>query len=217
MGHARPTEHYPPLRITHYPLPITRMSSWLRRFGAIAAATVLSACAVLAPTDRPQQRAPAFDFLGRVAVTHDGRAFSSSVRWEHLPERDEIWLLTPTGQALAHIVADEAGATLTGADRREYTAGDVESLTRRALGWELPLTRLAWWVRAAIVPGGVIGEVVRDEHGRLVRLNQDGWQITFVHAPPGEQATGLPRRLELVRESNHIRLVVDQWRQRDAP
>jgi outer membrane lipoprotein LolB len=202
--------------------PITRFHShfrtgWLKSCAALAAAAAVSACAVLAPSDRPAQRAPAFDFLGRVAVTYDGRAFSSSVRWDHLPERDEIWLLTPTGQALAHIMADESGATLTGADRREYTAADVESLTRRALGWELPLTRLAWWVRAAIVPGGAIGEVLRDEHGRLVRLRQDGWQITFVYAPPGGEATGLPQRLELVRESQHIRLVVDQWRQRDAP
>lgn len=191
--------------------------TWLKSCAALAGAAALSACAVLAPSDRPEQRAPAFDLLGRVAVTHDGRAFSSSVRWEHEPARDEIWLLTPTGQALVHIVADENGATLTGADRREYSAADVESLTRRALGWELPLTRLAWWVRGAIVPGGVIGEVLRDEHGRLVRLNQDGWQITFVHRPPGAEATGLPQRLKLMRESTHIRLVVDQWRQRDSP
>ena len=193
------------------------MSSWLKSCAALAAASALSACALLAPSDRPSQRAPAFDLLGRVAVTYDGRNFSSSVRWEHAPERDEIWLLTPTGQALAQIVADDAGATLTGADRREYSAADVESLTRRALGWELPLTRLAWWARGAIVPGGTIGEVVRDEHGRLVRLRQDDWQITLVHTPPGGEADGLPRRVELVRESSHIRLVVDQWRPRDAP
>ena len=191
--------------------------SWLRRCAALAGAAALSACAVLAPTDRPSQRAPAFDLLGRVAVTYDGRAFSSSVRWDHGAERDEIWLLTPTGQALAHIVADDGGATLTGADRREYSAADVESLTRRALGWELPLTRLAWWVRGAIVPGGVIGEVLRDEQGRLVRLQQDGWRITFFHAPPGGEASGLPQRLELARESNLIRLVLDQWRPRDDP
>jgi outer membrane lipoprotein LolB len=191
--------------------------TWLKSCAALAGAAALSACAVLAP-ERPVQRAPAFDLLGRVAVSHDGRAFSSSVRWEHGPDRDEIWLLTPTGQALAHIVADDTGATLTGADRREYSAADVESLTRRALGWELPLTRLAWWVRGGIVPGGVIGEVLRDEHGRLVRLRQDDWQITFVHAPPASDAPVLPQRLELVREKNQtIRLVVDQWRQRDVP
>jgi outer membrane lipoprotein LolB len=184
----------------------------IRACAALAGIAALSACAVLAP-ERPV-RAPAFDLLGRVAVTYDGRAFSSSVRWEHLPDRDEIWLLTPTGQALAHIVADVSGATLTGADRQQYSAANVESLSRRALGWELPLARLTWWVRGAIVPGGVTGEVLRDERGRLVRLRQDDWQITFVHSSAGD-ASAMPQRLELVREAHHIRLVIDHWRQKE--
>lgn len=178
-----------------------------RNLLALAAAVMIAACAAL--PDRPAQRAGAFDLLGRVAVTYDGRAFSSGVRWEHLEERDEIWLLTPVGQAIAHIEADASGATLTGTDRKQLQAGDVESLTRRGLGWELPLSRLAWWVRGEIVPGGVVGEVTRDQRGRLVRLAQDGWRIVFTHPPEGD---GRPQRLELAREKNQIRLVIDTWR-----
>src|SRR5690349_12935430 len=107
----------------------------------------LAGCAALTPSDRPAQRAAAFDLLGRVAVTFDGRNFSSGLRWQHAADRDEVWLNTPTGQSVAHILADDEGATLTGADRQTYRAADVEALTRRALGWELPLSRLAWWVR----------------------------------------------------------------------
>ena len=156
------------------------------------------------------RRAPAFDLVGRVAVKYDGRAFSSGVRWQHQEDRDEIWLLTPVGQTLAHIMADASGATMTGADRKQVQSGDVETLTRRGLGWELPLTRLAWWVRGEIVPGGVIGEVTRDQQGRLVRLVQDGWHVTFVQHPP-EDRSGLPQRLELAREGHQIRLVIDTW------
>ena len=174
---------------------------------ALAAAATLVACAAL--PDRPARRAGAFDLVGRVAVTYDGRAFSSGVRWQRLEARDEIWLLTPVGQAIAHIEADASGATLTGADRKQLQAGDVESLTRRGLGWELPVSRLAWWVQGEIVPGGVIGEVTRDQQGRLVRLAQDGWLIVFVHPPEGR---GLPQRLELAREGHQIRLVIDNWR-----
>ena len=112
-----------------------------RVFAALAAAAALAGCAALPP---PGPRAAAFDLLGRVAVSFDGRAFSSSVRWHHLPERDEIWLLTPVGQALAHIEADATGALLTAADGQQHRAGDVASLTRRAFGWELPLEQLSW-------------------------------------------------------------------------
>jgi len=172
---------------------------------------VLAACAVLPSPDQTVQRAAAFDLVGRVAVTYDGRAFSSGMRWQHEAELDEIWLLTPTGQALAHILAGASGATLTAADGKQYHAGDVGSLTRRALGWELPLGHLGWWVQGQILPGGLIGEEVRDPLGRLVRLRQDGWQITYVHHAANETG-GLPQRLDLARDGHQIRLVIDSWR-----
>ena len=182
----------------------------LRILAASATAAVLAACAGL-PAGERVPRAAAFDLVGRVAVTHDGRAFSSGVRWQHLAEQDEIWLLTPTGQALAHIVSGPAGATLTGADQSQYHASDAESLTRRALGWELPVTRLTWWVRGEIVPQGPVEEALRDQQGRLVRLRQDGWHVIFVH-PAGEQG-GRPQRLELTRPGYQIRMLIDSWRQ----
>ena len=172
-------------------------------------AAVLAACAVLS-SDRPAGRAAAFDLVGRVAVTHDGRAFTSGVRWQHLAEHDEIWLLTPTGQALAHILSGPEGATLTGADQNVYHAADAESLTRRALGWELPVTRLTWWVRGEIVPQGPVEETLRDQQGRLVRLQQDGWHVTLVH-PAANGHGGRPQRLELARPGYRIRLVIDSW------
>ncbi|HKU71457.1 MAG TPA: lipoprotein insertase outer membrane protein LolB [Burkholderiales bacterium] len=187
----------------------------LKSCAALAACVVLAACASLSPQE-PVQRAPAFDLLGRVAVNYDGRAFSSGVRWQHEATGDEIFLLTPVGQTIAHIVATPSGATLTGADRKQIEADDVESLTRRGLGWELPLSRLAWWVRGAIVPGGLIGEVTRDDQGRLARLMQDGWIIVFVYRQQGD-SSHLPQRLDLTHEGHQIRLVIDSWRASETP
>lgn len=183
----------------------------LRSCAALAAAAALAACAALEAPGEAVRRAPAFDLMGRVAVNYDGRAFSSGVRWEHLERRDEMWLLTPTGQAVARIEADAAGATLTAADGKQYHAGDVESLTRRALGWELPLARLGWWVQGIAAPEVGAGGEVRDVHGRLAQLAQDGWRLTFTHHPPGEHG-GRLQRLELERDAHRIRLVVDSWR-----
>lgn len=177
----------------------------------LAAVAVLSGCAALQPGGEPVQRAAAFDLVGRVAATYEGRAFTSGVRWEHLPERDEIWLMTPTGQALAHITADASGATLTGADQNQYHAGDVGRLTRRALGWELPLAQLTWWVRGEPVPGVPAEEVLRDQQGRLVRLGQDGWHIVYAH-PADDRRDDRPQRLDLARAGQKIRLVIDSWR-----
>lgn len=183
----------------------------IKSCAALAAAAVLAGCAALEPSPPPAPPAPAFDLVGRVAVTFDGRAFSSGLRWQHSAERDELWLLTPAGQALAHIVGDADGATFTGSDRSEYRAGDVGSLIRRALGWEMPVTRLAWWVQGALAPGAVVQAVERDEHGRLAVLAQDGWRIAYAYEPPEERGSPL-RRLELAGSSHEIRLVIDGWR-----
>lgn len=183
---------------------------------ALAVTLTVAACATL--TDRGAlPRAPEpFDLSGRVLVGYDGRAFSSSLRWQHLAERDEIWLLTPLGQALAHIVDSADGATFTGADRKQFHGASVEGLTRQALGWELPLNRLQYWVRGEIVPGSMPQGVERDAEQRLTSLVQDEWHITIAHYPRDEHA-GLPRRLELRRSNNEtIRLVIDGWRREPA-
>jgi outer membrane lipoprotein LolB len=177
---------------------------------ALLVAAALSGCAALEPARPVLPRAPAFDLVGRMAVSHDERSFSSGVRWQHAAGHDEIWLLTPLGQALAHIVDGAEGAVFTGSDRRQHRARDVEALTRRTLGWELPVARLAWWVRGGIAADGVIAEEARDPQGRLIRLQQDGWDITYVYRSQ-DSADSLPQRLDLKSEAQSIRLVIDTW------
>ena len=187
------------------------------RTAALAAALIVAGCATLSPdAGGPGEPSPTpFDLSGRVLVSYDGRAFSSGLRWQHGPGRDEIWLLTPIGQTLAHIVNEPDGATLTGADQQQYRAISVDSLTRQALGWELPLARLQYWVRGEIAPGSAPGAVERDANQRLIRLEQHGWRIVFANYPL-EEHEGLPRRLDLARDDHEIRLVIDAWRRHAA-
>jgi len=184
--------------------------TWIKSYAALLVAAALAGCAALEPSRTALPRAPVFDLVGRMAVTHDGRSFSSGVRWQHAAERDEIWLLTPLGQTVAHIVDNADGAVITGSDRRQYRARDVEALSHRALGWELPVTRLAWWVRGEIAADGVIAGVERDAQGRLFLLKQDGWDITYAYRSQ-DGPDRLPRQLDLKSESQTIRLVIDNW------
>ena len=189
--------------------------TWFKPCAAPAVAAALAGCALLAPSPPPPP-APAFELIGRVAVSHDGRAFTSGVRWQHTAERDELWLLTPTGQALAHIVGDAGGATFTGSDRSEHKAADIGSLTHRALGWEMPVTQLAWWVQGEAAPGAVVQAVERDPQGRLAALEQDGWRVAYVYDSEGARE-GRLRRLELSGTSQVLRLVIDGWQRGGEP
>jgi outer membrane lipoprotein LolB len=168
-----------------------------------------SGCASLTSAPRVERAAP-FDVLGRVLVNYDGRGLTANVRWLHARDTDEIWLMTPTGQALAHVREDAEGAVITTADQTQYRAAQVESLTRRALGWELPIARLQHWIRAMPAPGSSAEITERDGAGKIRKLTQDGWRITYDYYAPG-QNDGLPRRLELVGTAQTLRLVIDTW------
>jgi outer membrane lipoprotein LolB len=191
--------------------------SVVRALFLLAALLVVSGCASVPPRQEVARAAP-FEILGRVLVSYQGRAFTAHVRWLHAADTDEIWLMTPTGQALAHLLENAGGAVITSADQTQYRAARVEALTQRALGWELPVTRLQYWVRGVPAPSlppdtpAEIGE--RDTAGRIRNLAQDGWRIGYEHYPP-EQNEGLPRRVELVGATQTLRLVIDTWRRED--
>jgi len=179
----------------------------LRALAASIALLALAACAAFAP----RADVPDFDMLGRVFVGYEGPSFSSNLRWNHAEGADQIWLMSPLGQTLAYIEDGATGASLTGADQQQYHAASVESLTRRALGWSLPLAELRYWVRGEEVPGAPAADVQRAADGRLLELTQAGWKITFT--PPAQHAGNrLPQRLQLSNGSQQIRLVIDEWR-----
>lgn len=187
------------------------MMRWL---GAIPA-LLLAACASIMPEPGIPPGAP-FDLLGRMLVSGEGRAFSSNFRWRYSAAGDELWLMSPLGQTLAHVVADDGGATLTAADQQVYRDSSVESLTRRALGWPLPLAQLRHWVRGQPVPGTEITDMTRDEKQRPLRFGQAGWVIRYNY-PDGSTDVAPPRRLELANNAQLIRLVIDQWRDAELP
>ena len=181
----------------------------------VVVALGLSACASVQPLPQIAGRAAPFDVLGRVLVQYEGKAFSAKVRWMHAQDADEIWLMTPTGQALAQMREDAEGATLTGADKSHYRASRVEALTKQGLGWELPMARLQHWIRGVPVPNSPAEINGRDAAGKIRQLAQDGWKITYEYYPPAENE-GMPRRMEVVGATQTLRLVIDTWRSAGA-
>jgi len=186
----------------------------LRTGVALVAALLMAACASVPQAPRDPT---SFDLLGRALVTYGGGALTANVRWEHGSEQDEIWLMTPTGQTLAHIVDSAQGAVLTRADQQQYRAGNAETLTRQGLGWALPIGLLQYWVRGLPAPGAPPTAVERDAANRLLALTQQGWRVALTWNAPDSEHAGLVRRVDLNDGANEIRLVIDTWRDARRP
>lgn len=172
---------------------------------------LLSGCAgqpVLTAVQRPAQPDAPFAFNGRVAVKHDGARSSAGLRWAHSLADDEILLLSPLGSTVARIHRDERGVTLDEAGKH-YVAQDVEELTHRVLGWELPLEGLRYWV-TALPADGSEALVERAANGQIAVLRQDGWDIHYSRYA-GDEADSLPLRFKLQREQLEIMVLIDEW------
>ena len=192
------------------------MSFWraIYSLGAVCVVSLLGACAALPPQEAGSRAEP-FDVLGRVLVSYDGKSFSSNIRWQHAAESDELWLMTPTGQTLAHLREDRNGATITATDQTQYHGSSIESLTKRGLGWELPLARLQHWLRGTPAPTVFADIVERDSAGRVIRMAQDGWRLGYEYSSDPDYE-GRPRRVEVTSDAQTIRLVIDSWRRAQA-
>lgn len=170
---------------------------------------LLAGCAT-APVavQRPAQADAPFAFNGRVAFKQGEQRDSAGIRWVHHDADDEILLLAPLGQTVARIHRDEREVTLDAAGKH-YGAQDMETLMQQALGWQLPLTGLRYWVNALPAPDSKF-EIERDANGQIGTLRQQGWEITYTRYA-ADTMDALPLRMNLRREGVDVVLVIDEW------
>ena len=185
----------------------------MRQAGVLlGSVSILCACAALPELDPERESALEFELGGRIAMRYGEQAASGNVAWRHSRASDELLITTPVGGAVARIVRDGAGVTLTGADGEEHRAADAQSLTERVLGFRLPLEGLADWVRAR-PSAGPSAVTHYDPAGRLASLEQDGWRIEFLDYETAE-AGAMPTRMYLRYPGLELRLAIHDWKVR---
>lgn len=183
----------------------------MRPAGALlAAAWILCGCAALPELGAHSAALLEFELAGRIAVRYGDQAVSGNVAWRHARVSDEMLITSPVGGAVARIVRDRAGVTLTDANGEEHRAADAQSLTERFLGFRLPLEGLADWVRARPTAGAQ-AVAQYDAAGRLASLEQDGWYIEYLEYDPA-LGGALPARMRLQYPGLDLRIAIHRWK-----
>ena len=126
------------------------------------------------------------------------------------------------------IDSDHRGARLQDTKGADLTGESVAELVQQRLGWPLPFDQLPRWIRG--LPSSDQAEIEWDVDGRIVRMNDQGWQLSY----PEYQAVALsggevlvPRQIELnalpgtlrvydkdgnyLGEDFFVRLIVKSW------
>ena len=170
---------------------------------ALLVALLLAACAQL-QTAAPEK--VVFELSARLAARYGAESFSGNLAWRHAERNDEMLITTPIGQGVARLVREGDTVILSTAEPKEYRAADAESLTEQVLGFRLPLTGLADWVRAR-PSGDAAFKEAKSPDGRLQRLEQSGWTIEYQ-----EYDAERPRRLRLLYPGIELRLAISTWK-----
>ncbi|PRP69214.1 lipoprotein localization factor LolB [Chromobacterium amazonense] len=170
-------------------------------------AMLLTACA---SREAPFRAAPSasaaidapFSVSGRLSANLDGKGHVANFDWRHQPPRDEVAINSPLGNTVAKVLRDGDGVVLL-ADGKRLQAEDVESLTRQVMGWPLPLSNLAWWIRGLPAPN--LPSRLDDDGS----LEQQGWRIQFVR--DADVDSQHPKRVEMQRDGLTVKVVVQSW------
>ncbi len=173
---------------------------------------LLAACSTLPPgaLDRTAQSRT---IEGRLSVhyrdleTSKDESLSGRFVWTASGDDVELSLLDPLGQTVALIRSGPQNASITFRDGRKVEGATPEDLTRRTLGWTVPLQGLRYWLDGQADPSTAVSTL---DDGRL---RQDRWTIRLVPAD-GAPAGAAPRRIDLAYPGPPVeidlRLVVDQ-------
>jgi len=172
------------------------------RFLLLPVLLLLGACAQL-ETRVPQD--VRFDLSGRLAVRYGNEAFTGNLAWRHAGSADELLITSSLGAGVARLVREGEDIVLTTAEPREYRGSDAEALTEEVLGFRVPVTGLADWVRGQ--PGRNARHVQHGDDGRLRSLEQDGWRVDYL-----EYRDRLPSRMRLTYPGIELRLAISEWK-----
>lgn len=176
-------------------------------------AVFLAACALpgAGGTSAWQAEQISEDFAaeGRLAVDADGKGYHAGFDWTLQNGVETIDILSPLGNTLGQLCRDGKGVLAVNAGGEAFQAQNAEELSRRLLGFPLPLHYLNIWANGYWVQS-LPHEIAAD--GSLL---QGGWRVS--RRADGQ---GVWRSLAVENQSLSLRLVfssVERGTQADAP
>lgn len=158
------------------------------------------------------------DIAGRFSVQfqHNGRpeSWSGSFTWAQTSDKTTVALLSPLGQTIATIVADDQMATMIQSGQPPRSAANVDALVQDTLGWPLPISHLRDWLQAYTVNAN--GQrILETPTSPAIIATADGWNLDFVSWQDDNNSgmQNAPKRIDLERETSEagkvaMRLVI---------
>ncbi len=185
---------------------------------ALTMALVVSGCAVRdtrpagAWLDERQawfDRHPQWSVDGRVALSDGARGGSLAFDWVADGPHHRVGLRTLTGGRQWRLEFGPGYAVLEGSEVERLVGIDPDPLVEYAVGWPVPVSLMADWVRG--LPAPPDARVAFAADGTLDALQHQVWNLDFQRYQAGTDGILLPARLEAQSGQYRIRVVLRNW------
>lgn len=148
---------------------------------------------------------------GRIAVQLDEEGWQAGMHWHQQNDRYQMDMFDPFGRKVAGLVKGPLGVDLRLSKGEPVHAADAESLMQRMLGYSLPVSGLRYWVLGIPDPQNQIHQIRLDAVGRLARLDQSGWEVSYQRYHRHSTTIDLPSKMTLISKGLKIKVVVSEW------
>lgn len=195
-----------------------------RGLAPVLALLVLGGCAVApplpeAPVDwaaRDARLAALADWQlrGRVAVKSARGGGQGDLAWRQTGTAARIRVSGPFGAGAWELEWDARSLRVSGRNGdflREWPdVAAAEAFLGEQLGWPFPASSSRWWLLGLPDPAAAPARREFSPRGELLRLEQDGWTVSYERY--GEvEGLPMPLRLTLEAAQARLRVVVDRW------
>ncbi len=183
--------------------------------GLLCSGLLLAACASI-PTAPPAeehsdwtrqrdqlQELDCWELRGRVNVRYDKQSHTPRIQWiqRGTEYRIRLWGTFNAGNTL---IVGRPGFVTLEQDGEIVSASSPEQLILQQLGYELPVSQLNYWIKGLPSPD-LQADLSFNELNQLTTIKQAHWTINLGD-PRQYGSISLPRRVELTRSQNDIRL-----------
>jgi outer membrane lipoprotein LolB len=177
---------------------------------ALAAAAVL-ALAGCATSTANLSSAPVaayrdtIDLNGKINVTYQNNNETNRIiakfSWAQRPGQVDVSLFDSFGQTVGEISVTPEAATLTQPKRAPRTEKDIDTLTRQALGYSLPVAGLRDWLQGYATDAQ--GKRFAASPANNSVFTRDGWNLRFAEwqDKPGPNGAPLPKLIQANRSA----------------
>jgi len=150
-----------------------------------------------------------WELVGRFSLVTESEAWSGRIYWRQLQNRFLIQFSAPSGQGAIQLSGNNDGVEMLLANGETYQAKDADSLLRQETTWDLPVSRIWFWIRGVPVPQ-LAYRTQSDDQGQISELVQDQWRVEYADY----QQYGsyhFPRKILIKNKDTKVRVIVSSW------